>query len=104
VAERVRDPRDARRGIGGYVDRYHLGPHSRLGYTTPYEAKQTWEDHQNIAALPVNSGAEYVRAHLAWLHNFKRLLVPLRTPRDIHHALLALGCRLVCFRRLRIST
>jgi transposase InsO family protein len=27
---------DARRGIGGYVDRYHHRPHSRLGYKTPY--------------------------------------------------------------------
>ena len=41
---------DARRGIGGYVDRYHQRPHSRLDYKTPYEVKQTWEDLQNIAA------------------------------------------------------
>jgi len=41
---------DARCGIGGYVDRYHHRPHSRLGYKTPHEVKQTWEDHQNIAA------------------------------------------------------
>jgi putative transposase len=41
---------DARGGIGGYVDRYHHRPHSRLGYKTPYEVKQTWEDRQNIAA------------------------------------------------------
>jgi hypothetical protein len=41
---------DARRGIGGYVDRYHQRPHSRLGYRTPYEVKETWEDLQNIAA------------------------------------------------------
>ena len=41
---------DARRGIGGYVDRYHHRPHSRLGYRTPYEVKETWEDLQNIAA------------------------------------------------------
>ena len=40
---------DARRGIGGYVDRYHHRPHSRLGYKTPYEVKETWEDLQNIA-------------------------------------------------------
>ena len=40
----------ARRGIGGYVDRYHHRPHSRLGYRTPYEVKETWEDLQNIAA------------------------------------------------------
>jgi putative transposase len=41
---------DARQGIGGYVDRYHHRPHSRLDYKTPYEVKQTWEDLQNIAA------------------------------------------------------
>src|SRR5438445_17096 len=41
---------DARRGIGGYVDRYHHRPHSRLDYKTPYEVKETWEDLQNIAA------------------------------------------------------
>ena len=41
---------DARHGIGGYVDRYHHRPHSRLDYRTPYEVKETWENHQNIAA------------------------------------------------------
>jgi putative transposase len=41
---------DARRGIAGYVDRYHHRPHSRLGYKTPYEVKETWEDLQKIAA------------------------------------------------------
>lgn len=41
---------DARQGIGGYVDRYHHRPHSRLGYKTPHEVKETWEDLQNIAA------------------------------------------------------
>jgi len=41
---------DARRGIGGYVHRYHHRPHSRLDYKTPYEVKETWEDLQNIAA------------------------------------------------------
>ena len=41
---------DVRRGIGGYVDRYHHRPHSRLDYKTPYEVKETWEDLQNIAA------------------------------------------------------
>lgn len=41
---------DARRGIGGYVDRYHHRPHSGLGYRTPHEVRQTWDDHQNIAA------------------------------------------------------
>jgi putative transposase len=41
---------DARRGIGGYVDRYHHRPHSGLDYRTPLEVQQTWEDLQNIAA------------------------------------------------------
>ena len=44
---------DARRGIGGYVDRYHHRPHSGLDYRTPLEVRQTWEDlpeHQKQAA------------------------------------------------------
>jgi putative transposase len=41
---------EARRGIGGYVDRYHRRPHSGLNYRTPTEVHQTWEDLQNIAA------------------------------------------------------
>jgi putative transposase len=35
---------DARRGIGGYVDRYHHRPHSGLNYCTPDEVRRTWED------------------------------------------------------------
>jgi putative transposase len=35
---------DARRGIGGYVDRYHHRPHSALNYRTPDEVRRTWED------------------------------------------------------------
>jgi putative transposase len=34
---------DARRGIGGYVHRYHQRPHSGL-YRTPDEVARTWED------------------------------------------------------------
>ncbi len=41
---------DARRGIGGYVDPYHHRPHSGLGYRTPHEVRQTWDDPQHIAA------------------------------------------------------
>jgi len=44
-----------------------------------------------------------VERTFAWLHNFKRLLVRYERRADIHHALLALGCCLVCFRRLRNS-
>jgi putative transposase len=39
---------DARRGIGGYVDRYHHRPHSRLDYRTPLEVRRTWEDLQGL--------------------------------------------------------
>jgi putative transposase len=39
---------DARRGIGGYVDRYHHRPHSSLDYRTPLEVRQTWEDLQGL--------------------------------------------------------
>jgi putative transposase len=39
---------DARRGIGGYVDRYHDRPHSRLGYRTPNEVRRTWEDQPEL--------------------------------------------------------
>ena len=39
---------DARGGIGGYVERYHHSPHSGLGYRTPAEVRQTWEDGQRL--------------------------------------------------------
>ena len=39
---------DARRGIGGYVDRYHHRPHSGLDYRTPLEVRQTWEDRRRL--------------------------------------------------------
>jgi putative transposase len=39
---------DARRGIGGYVDRYHHRPHSGLNYRTPDEVRRTWEDGQRL--------------------------------------------------------
>ena len=44
-----------------------------------------------------------VERTFACLHNFKRLLVRYERRADIHHALLALGCSLVCLRRLRSS-
>jgi putative transposase len=42
---------DARAGIGAYVDRYHHRPHQFLGYRTPKEVRQTWEDAQEAKAL-----------------------------------------------------
>jgi transposase len=44
-----------------------------------------------------------VERTFAWLHQFKRLLVRYDRRADIHHAFLALGCCLVCFRRLQRS-
>jgi transposase len=42
-----------------------------------------------------------VERTFAWLHQFKRLLVRYDRRADIHQAFLALGCCLVCYRRLR---
>jgi transposase len=39
----------------------------------------------------------------AWLHHFKRLLVRYDRRHEIHEAFLAIGCCLVCFRRLQRS-
>jgi transposase len=44
-----------------------------------------------------------VERTFAWLHNFKRLLVRYERRAEMHRALLALACCLVCFRRLRSS-
>jgi transposase len=44
-----------------------------------------------------------VERTFAWLHQLKRLLVRYDRRADIHQALLALGCCLVCYRRLKNS-
>ena len=44
-----------------------------------------------------------VERTFAWLHHFKRLHVRYERRHDIHHAFLALGCCLVCYRRLNNS-
>ena len=44
-----------------------------------------------------------VERTFAWLHHFKRLLVRYDRQHEIHEAFLAIGCCLVCFRRLRHS-
>ncbi len=44
-----------------------------------------------------------VERTFAWLHQFKRLLVRYDRRHEIHEAFLAIGCCLVCFRRLRSS-
>ena len=44
-----------------------------------------------------------VERTFAWLHQFKRLLVRYDRRAEIHEAFLALGCCLVCYRRLKNS-
>ena len=44
-----------------------------------------------------------VERTFAWLHKLKRLLVRYDRRQEIHEAFLALGCCLVCFRRLQNS-
>jgi transposase len=44
-----------------------------------------------------------VERTFAWLHHFKRLLVRYDRRAEIHEAFLAIGCCLVCFRRLACS-
>jgi transposase len=44
-----------------------------------------------------------VERTFAWLHKLKRLLVRYDRRQEIHEAFLALGCCLVCFRRLQTS-
>ena len=44
-----------------------------------------------------------VERTFAWLHQFRRLLVRYERRAEIHEAFLAIGCCLVCFRRLRAS-
>ena len=44
-----------------------------------------------------------VERTFAWPHHFERLLVRYDRRHEIHEAFLALGCCLVCFRRLRPS-
>jgi transposase len=44
-----------------------------------------------------------VERTFAWLHKLKRLLVRYDRRHDIHEAFLALGCCLVCFKRLQNS-
>ena len=44
-----------------------------------------------------------VERTFAWLHQFRRLLVRYERRADIHEAFLALGCCLICWRRLETS-
>jgi transposase len=69
-----------RRGIGSEIARRQIDHGSGLG-------RARW----------------VVERTFAWLHHFKRLLVRFDRRAEIHEAFLAIGCCLVCFRRLQPS-
>ena len=69
-----------RRGIASQIARRQTGHGSGLG-------RARW----------------VVERTFAWLHNLKRLLVRYDRRHEIHEAFLAIGCCLVCFRRLQRS-
>ena len=46
----------ARAAIAAYVDAYHHRPHSGLGYRTPKEVRETWEDAQKSEASTKSRG------------------------------------------------
>ena len=47
---------DARAAIAAYVDAYHHRPHSGLGYRTPKEVRETWEDAQESETTTKSRG------------------------------------------------
>jgi len=81
------------------------------GYDHDKHRRLLWE--RGIKPVIARRGTEHgsglgryrwvVERTFAWLHNFKRLLVRYERRAEMHEALLALGCCLVCFRRLRSS-
>jgi transposase len=65
---------------------------------TPVIARRQSEHGSGLGAV-----RWVVERTFAWLHNLKRLLVRYDRRADMHEAFLALGCCLVCFRRLQRS-
>jgi transposase InsO family protein len=47
---------EARAAIAAYVETYHHRPHSGLGYRTPKEVRETWEDAQESEASTNSRG------------------------------------------------
>jgi transposase len=65
-----------------------------------------WQELHSVLLARLRAAGELewvVERTFAWLHNFKRLLIRYERRADMHNALLALGCCLVCFRRLGSS-
>jgi transposase len=84
-------------GDRGYDSDRHRDALRKLGIT-PLIARRQTEHGSGLGRV-----RWVVERTFAHLHNFKRLLVRYERRGDMHEALLALGCCLICFRRLRSS-
>jgi transposase len=84
-------------GDRGYDSDRHREQLRRLGIT-PLIARRQTEHGSGLGRV-----RWVVERTFAHLHNLKRLLVRYERRADMHKALLALGCCLICFRRLRSS-
>lgn len=76
------------------------------GYDYPSHRRQLRGIAAEIARCKTEHGSGLgryrwvVERTFAWLHQLKRLLVRYDRRAEIHEAFLAIGCCLVCFRRL----
>jgi transposase len=84
-------------GDRGYDSDRHRDELRKLGIT-PVIARRQSEHGSGLGRI-----RWVVERAFAHLHNLKRLLVRYERRADMHEALLALGCCLICFRRLRSS-
>jgi putative transposase len=85
-----------------FADRVYQGP--KLLAAIDDMGKWTTEivtRSQSVGTFKAEPRRWVVERTFAWLHQFKRLLVRYDRRADIHEAFLALGCCLVCYRRLR---
>ena len=81
------------------------------GYDHDKYRRQLWQRgikpviarRQTEHGTGLGSARWVVERTFAWLHQYKRLLVRYDRRADIHEAFLALGCCLVCHRRLQNS-
>ena len=98
--------------VRGKVGRPRRRPERVIGdrgydYRQPPPPAPPARDQTEIARRSTEHGSGLgryrwvVERTFAWLHQFKRLLVRYDRRADIHEAFLALGCCLVCYRRLR---
>jgi transposase len=84
-------------GDRGYDSDRHRQELRRLGIT-PVIARRQTEHGSGLGRV-----RWVVERTFAHLHNLKRLLVGYERRADMHEAMLALGCCLICFGRLRSS-